>query len=381
VHNYTGTPLIIEGTLAPPQLISNGQPALITSNSLSSWSFDGIDVIGGINILALTNNNTGRAMPKMVPANGSSDYCSAQGVFAAECGLYPCISSYKTNITGGSLREDLMKTETLPAVKQTTTPWYPNFPGPACFGMLQPSCLTETQRRNLSSHEISISNTSNWIPFCNAAIYGISPDCYFELSQRSYYMLAGYFSSTLGSISGSSSQIFNGTVIAINTTDSWSTVSGSAFLQNLYQSGNITLASFSTQFNRMAGSMTAFMRQNGAPGTAQFARGKVLKTTTCVKVRWGWIALPAVLALFTSIFLIATMYISNNGFVWKTSSLAVLFHGLTLGKDDLNSDLNSNSAMEQTAKNTEAILDWTTVTLQLAPTKVTTRRVGSTSTR
>ncbi|KAF2420189.1 hypothetical protein EJ08DRAFT_683413 [Tothia fuscella] len=355
---FTGPQLVIHGALAPPSIMVGGQEAMITSNDLSSWTFDGIEVIGGVNVLALTNNKTEVATPKMIPTNGKSAYCSSQGAFAVECGIYPCVGSYKANIYRGNFEETLINTE-------------PPFGRQKCFGMIKPSCLTEAQRRNVAKEGTPLSDADDWVPFCNSASFGISPDCYFELSQPSYYMLAGYFSSTLGSVSGGDTRIFNASVTAQNMTDVWSTVSGSAFLQNLYQSGNINIASYSTQISRMANSMTAFMRQNGAEGTTRSQRGRLVKTTTCVNVRWGWIALPATLALFTWIFLAFVIYISSfrsEGFVWKSSSLVVSYHGLYLEQEGLELNVDSDAAMMRTAKGMMVKMNKDDIQSRLIPT-------------
>lgn len=200
-HEFPGTDLTIVGPLAPPSVRAGfGQEALIASNSLSNWSFDGIDTIGGISVLALTNSNNSRSMPKIIAANGSSPalkYCSPQGVLAAECGLYPCISTYHATYGGGIFSEDLIASEPIPAVrgsdergwskyKNATAPWRPSWPGPSCFGMIKQSCLTETQRQNISAKvgNILSETVTEWTPFCDAAKFNVSPACYFEMPQR-----------------------------------------------------------------------------------------------------------------------------------------------------------------------------------------------------
>jgi hypothetical protein len=167
VHEFTA--LKISGDLHGNFIETGGQDALVTSNDISSWTFDGIDVFGGINVLALTNNNTRKAMQWLIPANASSEYCRSQGVFAAECGVYPCVSSYEAVFKYGNFSKRLIATKPLPVKWDTPTntseSWQPIWPGPSCFGMIKPSCLTEVQRRNISNHGIPISNTAGWIHF------------------------------------------------------------------------------------------------------------------------------------------------------------------------------------------------------------------------
>lgn len=58
--------------------------------------------------------------------------------------------------------------------------------------------------------------------------------------------------------------------------------------------------------------------------------GTALEMSTFVHIRWGWIALPAVVVLMTGAFLGAAMWRSRSTRtkLWKSSALAMLFHGL-----------------------------------------------------
>jgi hypothetical protein len=106
--------------------------------------------------------------------------------------------------------------------------------------------------------------------------------------------------------------------------------------------------------SNLANTMTATMRQAvpgfdpGLPlvivneqvgGTAKTdAYGTVLQSQTCIRVHWPWLILPASLLLLTATFLAATAAQTPMRLLpeaWKSSSLAVLFFGLsdqTVGK-------------------------------------------------
>ena len=77
----------------------------------------------------------------------------------------------------------------------------------------------------------------------------------------------------------------------------------------------------------LATSMTVAFRSfvGGVP-----VDGQAFSSETYVHVRWGWIALPVSVVLFTALFLMAAIWRSrmSNTQVWKSSTLAVLFHGL-----------------------------------------------------
>ncbi|MCJ1307443.1 hypothetical protein MMC25_001089 [Agyrium rufum] len=77
----------------------------------------------------------------------------------------------------------------------------------------------------------------------------------------------------------------------------------------------------------LATAMTvAFRSFNGAIPV----EGIAFSTETYVHVRWGWIALPVVVVIFTAIFLSTTIFLSqrSGSQAWKSSALAMLFHGL-----------------------------------------------------
>ena len=58
--------------------------------------------------------------------------------------------------------------------------------------------------------------------------------------------------------------------------------------------------------------------------------GTAYKMSTYVHIRWGWITLPAVVVLMTGAFLAAAILRSRatSTTLWKSSALAMLFHGL-----------------------------------------------------
>jgi hypothetical protein len=73
--------------------------------------------------------------------------------------------------------------------------------------------------------------------------------------------------------------------------------------------------------------MTNAMR---ASGGGVPVLGTAYEMRTYVHIRWGWIALPAVVVLMTGAFLASAMLRSRTTRtkLWKSSALAMLFHGL-----------------------------------------------------
>lgn len=80
---------------------------------------------------------------------------------------------------------------------------------------------------------------------------------------------------------------------------------------------------------RIADSVTASMRN--AVGSGSAVQGKALGVQTYVHARWVWSVAPVALVVSTFLFMASTILLSlRNGIpVWKSSSLAVLVHGLS----------------------------------------------------
>lgn len=81
-------------------------------------------------------------------------------------------------------------------------------------------------------------------------------------------------------------------------------------------------------FERIATSLTAQMRRNA--DTSWAVLGDALSVQTFVEARWIWAILPITLLLLTIIFVVSTITASVSRGVpaWKSSSLAILLHGL-----------------------------------------------------
>jgi hypothetical protein len=93
----------------------------------------------------------------------------------------------------------------------------------------------------------------------------------------------------------------------------------------------------------LAKTMTNAMR---ASGGAVPVLGTAYERSTYVHIRWGWIALPAIVVLMTGAFLAAAMLRSRTTRtkLWKSSALAMLFHGLDV--DTRKMALDSDSLRE-----------------------------------
>ena len=119
----------------------------------------------------------------------------------------------------------------------------------------------------------------------------------------------------------------------------------------------VTISVVQDTFDRLAQSLTTWIRtsQNSSfdLGMGE-AVGVTWRSETVVKVRWAWLALPCVLLAGTTIFLgfIIMGTTKKHLGIWKSSSLALLFHGLEEGSGEVSEDLGHMVGMETTAEKT-----------------------------
>ena len=119
----------------------------------------------------------------------------------------------------------------------------------------------------------------------------------------------------------------------------------------------VTTSVVQDTFDRLAQSLTTWIRtsQNSSfdLGMGE-AVGVTWRSETIVNVRWAWLALPCVLLAGTTIFLgfIIMGTTKKQLGIWKSNSLALLFHGLEEGSGEASEDLGHVVGMETTAEKT-----------------------------
>lgn len=110
-------------------------------------------------------------------------------------------------------------------------------------------------------------------------------------------------------------------------------------------------------FDRLAQSLTTWIRTSQKSsvdlGMGE-AVGTIWRSETVVKVRWGWLSLPCVVLAGTSVFLGFTIMGTRKKQlgIWKSSSLALLFHGLGKESGEIKEDLGHLVGMGTTAEKT-----------------------------
>lgn len=118
--------------------------------------------------------------------------------------------------------------------------------------------------------------------------------------------------------------------------------------QNSSAGGNASTVGLSRVMDRVSNILTTHMRSQDVQKPE--ISGSALGTLPFVRARWYWAVLPVALVGSTVLFMAWTVIISlRNGVpVWKSSSLAVMVHGL---RDDISRQISTSKldAMERRA--------------------------------
>jgi hypothetical protein len=113
--------------------------------------------------------------------------------------------------------------------------------------------------------------------------------------------------------------------------------------QTLYASQNVSL-----MMDNLAASMTKNVRTSR---NATSVYGQAITNVTYVKVHWGWLSLLVITTGMSIVFLFIVIISSRLSatFLWKSNSLALLFHGLD-GWSSTELDATKVATMTRMAK-------------------------------
>jgi hypothetical protein len=105
----------------------------------------------------------------------------------------------------------------------------------------------------------------------------------------------------------------------------------------------------------LAKAMTTYIRDPSQRPDANFVYGTASRVETFVQVQWQWLTLPTTLVGMSIIFLGGTMMMneSKHALAWKSSSLALLFHGLEGVRKNTGEGMYQ---MRDVAKKTKVVL-------------------------
>jgi len=85
--------------------------------------------------------------------------------------------------------------------------------------------------------------------------------------------------------------------------------------------------------------------------------GAVLVNQSYLEVQWPWLVLPVSLMALTAVFSVSTTILTRNDHIWKSSSVALLLHGLEPDVDNVLRPRTTLSEMDDIANMTKIYLE------------------------
>ena len=303
---------------------ANNTMFVMQANDVEGW---------GTTIEMITNPWGNEANMTGCPAPNNDFGCN--GVGAATCALFPCIKTYTGSIENGYLTETLKSNWT-----QFDQGLY----------ALDVDCLDPASRQAVIAQHHPIGSTTKWIAYNtsldqttlpNGTYVNNSPileqvlsgNCMYEFywysaSSLNYFMLS-YFTGNVTTPGGAvDAPVASSDVVQYI----WNSITnGSSIAQ---PGDDPPLQNITNVFSSVADAMTAHIRQNGDANHSVPVLGIIGQENTCVHVYWGWLAYPFSLILITLIFFVTMMIRTATGSQqnrfhgWKSSPLALIYHGL-----------------------------------------------------
>ncbi|KAH6889839.1 hypothetical protein B0T10DRAFT_513043 [Thelonectria olida] len=227
---------------------------------------------------------------------------------ATECALYYCINNYTTRVQDGILSEISSQ---LTATRHPQS-WVPM--------NLDSQVLPEPYLSNLEFDD-------NLSGIVRSDLQLVSPNSHatYNVSQTAVDSISSFFQSTFTdpARTNTSRGSYSGRLNAflVNQTG---LQYAPAMAQVLWNADDLPAT-----FEAVAASMSNALRLGDAGGLLQVGQGGRLRTF--YRVQWGWIVLPAGVALAGGVFLALTMLRSQARTVWKSSTLALLSRRLMVG--------------------------------------------------
>lgn len=322
-----------------------------------------IDFLIGASPGGALNPSTQKPYPECSDVN-LKDTWPCQGIGAARCSFSPCVKTFNAVVHNGLLQETLV---------DTTTNWGVDVWGADNFGggsMLDATCLSSDELQSYQNLGYTIDDDQKWLPYNDTNYSGFKNittlstsatlhDCLYHWDLTFENSIQGYLSTLLtGVISG---YMPYGDAPKGN-------FQGPQVVQSIFNFGNVTFDTVRDNFNNISVALTNYMRLHGVSNNTTPATGLCTETKICVNVRWPWIAYPATLVTLTLVFflslLIGTRPTATRPSIWKSSALALLYHGLdqqgqegfSSSDDQRHDTLDEVGQMKARAKSTSVIL-------------------------
>jgi hypothetical protein len=240
---------------------------------------------------------------------------------AARCEIFPCIKTYRAEVTNFVLDETAISSQNMVGGYDFT------FPQKVLRDGEWLTCSNST--KPTSNHTVPVW-TSGPNDMGGTYIY-VQQECLFWFSPG----VAGPL----------------GDFLTWNSTSANSTLSA-PFYDKLYNNGTATMDTLQSQVDGFVNTLTGVIRQYGEASEAIRPLGTTQRVETCIGVQWAWLSLPAALLVLTLAFLTITIWKTKSREVnlWKSSQLALLFHGIDQASKEPHGVLEEVGEMKSAAR-------------------------------
>lgn len=217
------------------------------------------------------------------------------------CALFWCVQEISASVTAGKYHEDVIKTWSNASLRNS-----------GCDK--DDVCVCDTNV--IGNHILSLVGNLDDLTYntTNFSV-GVATQATFE------QFLGNFFTGSVSTSMAQSDLSFSSDFMAALVPSRSSSANGEG----------TTLTNVPELINNISQSMTTRMRQSARTDPNAQILGDAYELDSFVQVRWKWLALPLALLLLTLVFLLAAIRTSAQAKVlpWKSSSIALLFHGLS----------------------------------------------------
>lgn len=273
--------------------------------------------------------------------------------FATRCSLYPCVTTYGSNVTGSVYIEKRISSITSDAPLEVfwaqPGPWSMATNRTLRNGTWQ-DCSPSTAQTDINAVPITQNKTLVTDLEGSSNILWYPPDCVYAIGYSALSAFRHFFLNIGANqtLSRPYERYFNITI-------------GPLWLQGLYHNGTANMTTVNQYMEGLTISLSAAMRMNGNTPPSNYPKGTVWESQICVRARWVWISLPAALYALTVMFVAFTVLQTKEhrwkGY-WKSSAIALLFHGFDERTRRELGVMRDRSEMYETAEHVQVQLEW-----------------------
>lgn len=343
-------------TISLPPLSKGYEPSAVAWIANSNASLFSV-TRGGSIVAAFTTNTTDLALN--TTDMGVSQPGVWRGTLGAHCSFAPCIRTCTAIVKNFALEEKVLTSILLGEGTTDET-------GDGL--RVDRECVTRLSEQQRDSLGIRQVPGTDWSVIGNASF--TANGSYYFINNGSYYspdpaMLPSHcvYGVNYQAISTLVNFLGNFLTGDVRTSDLnlWHAY-GPAPIVAIYNMSRMSFDSINATWRNISDSITTQIRIDNGRGyyygvgvPSDPVRGRTWEDRVCVRVRWAFLAYPAVVLVLATAFFIATVSRGKGtvGEDWKSSELALLFHGLpedTLEKYDRVHELATVQDMEAVAK-------------------------------